>query len=97
MIVGRLRGLRAARSLKRRSSSTPNLQEGYRKSTTRKILRKLPFSRSSGDMLSSDSDADVSSYADSTDYTESNPVEEDGIALSEIAVEEHVPDIITQA
>jgi hypothetical protein len=48
-------------------------------------------------MISSESDADVSSYAGSTEYSDSNPVEEDGRSLSEIAVEEHVPDIITQA
>ena len=95
-LLERVRGIgrNVSRRMIRRSLSSPALsREGYENTTPRETNRRMSsasMSRPSG------SDADISSYAGSTDYADTNRGEEGGIALSEIAVEEHVPDIITQ-
>jgi hypothetical protein len=99
--MGIIRGMgkNASRRVLRRSSSSPGPFLSAQGTTTTLIRKKTTRRRSSVSVAvsPSESEAGVRSYAGSTDHSEFNKMLDNGIALSEIAVEEHVPDIITQA
>jgi hypothetical protein len=99
--MGIIRGMgkNASRRVLRRSLSSPGPFLSAQGTTTALIRKKTTRRRSSVSVAvsPSESEAGVSSCAGSTDHSGFNQMLDNGIALSEIAVEEHVSDIITQA
>lgn len=95
--MDRIRGIGrgASRKVLRRTISNPD----HRPVSTQSLDKPSPAQSimTATYPLSYYAGGDASSYTRDTDPFGANPRIDDGPALSEIAVEEHVPDIITQA